>query len=67
MQITSVGMGLIVDDIHPQTVVPSQSNHILTMPVQQFVSQIKVRSRSKRVCFPDLTTSQDASGVDRRC
>lgn len=34
------------DDIHPQTVVPSQSNHILTMPVQQLVSQIKVRSRS---------------------
>jgi hypothetical protein len=40
-------MSLVVDNIFtPQTVVPSQSNQILTMPVQQLVSQIKVRSRS---------------------
>jgi hypothetical protein len=34
----------VVDNIfYSQTVVPSQSNQILTMPVQQLVSQIKVR------------------------
>jgi hypothetical protein len=36
-------------------VVPSQSNHILTMPIHQFVSEIKVRLRSQRVCFPNLS------------
>jgi hypothetical protein len=34
-----------------QTVAPSQSNQILSMPIQQLVSQIKVSSRFKiRLC-----------------
>jgi predicted transcriptional regulator len=37
---------LLTIDFQPtQTVVPSQSNQILTTPIQQLVSQVKVRSR----------------------
>lgn len=40
-------MSMLLDNIfYSQTVVPSQSNQILTMPVHQLVSQIKVCSRS---------------------
>ena len=40
-------------------VVPSQSNQILTMPIQQLVSQIKVRSSFK--------TTFRSSPIFQRC
>ena len=50
-----------------KTVVPSQSNQILTMPVHQLVSQIKVRSLSlgtRSIYSYDL---EDAPRLDGRC
>jgi hypothetical protein len=54
--VTATIPGLVVDNefVCAQTVVPSQSNQILTMPIQQLVSQIKVRSGFHRGSFSDL-------------
>ena len=40
---------LLMETLCAQTVVPSQSNQILSMPVQQLVSQIKVPFAFRRV------------------
>ena len=52
-----------MESLCAQTVVPSQSNQILTMPIQQLVSQIKVPfAFPSRFALPDPTAFQMPQG-----
>ena len=52
-----------MESLCAQTVVPSQSNQILTMPIQQLVSQIKVPfAFPSRFALPDPTASRCLKG-----
>jgi hypothetical protein len=53
-------LGLVLTSA--QTVVPSQSNQILTMPIQQLVSQIKVRPCFHRIRIPNPAALQMPHG-----
>jgi hypothetical protein len=53
---------VFIDEFFAQTVVPSESNQILTMPIQQLVSQIKVRSRLPCIRFPNPSAFQMPHG-----
>jgi len=62
--VLAYAQSLLMTSLCAQNVVPSQSNQILTMPIQQLVSQIKVPfafpSRFATLILPLL----DASRVD---